>query len=56
MGDLLDPVSVEAAMVGVDKLYLLRVLVGPDELTQGLIAYGLAKKPPAQTGRISLGL
>ena len=43
VGDLLDPVSVEKAMAGVDKLYLLNA-VSPDELTQGLIAYGLAKK------------
>lgn len=43
LGDLLDPVSVEKAIRGVDKLYLLNALV-PDELTQGLIAYGLAKK------------
>ena len=43
IGDLLDPVSVEKAMHGVDKLYLLNA-VSPDELTQGLIAYDLAKK------------
>jgi uncharacterized protein YbjT (DUF2867 family) len=43
VGDLLDPVSVDKAMEGVDKLYLLNA-VTPDELTQGLIAYGLAKK------------
>ena len=43
IGDLLDPVSVEKAMHGVDKLYLLNA-VAPDELTQGLIAYDLAKK------------
>lgn len=43
VGDLLDPVSVEKAMQGVDKLYLLNA-VTPDELTQGLIAYDLAKK------------
>ena len=42
-GDLLDPVSVEKAMHGVDKLYLLNA-VSPDELTQALIAYDLAKK------------
>jgi len=36
-GDLLDPVAVEKAMGGVDKLYLLNAVV-PDELTQGLIA------------------
>src|ERR1700689_5206971 len=43
VGDLLDPVSVEKAMDGVDKLYLLNAVL-PDELTQGLIAYDLAKK------------
>ena len=43
IGDLLDPVSVEMAMHGSDKLYLLNA-VSPDELTQGLIAYDLAKK------------
>ena len=43
IGDLLDPVSVEKAMHGVDKLYLLNAVV-PDELTQALIAYDLAKK------------
>ena len=43
IGDLLDPVSIEKALEGVDKLYLLNA-VTPDELTQGLIAYDLAKK------------
>lgn len=43
VGDLLDPVSIEKAMDGVDKLYLLNGVVS-DELTQGLIAYDLAKK------------
>jgi uncharacterized protein YbjT (DUF2867 family) len=43
VGDLLDPVSIEKAMQGVDKLYLLNAVL-PDELTQGLIAYDLAKK------------
>ncbi|MDT7815990.1 MAG: hypothetical protein QOJ42_5906 [Acidobacteriaceae bacterium] len=42
-GDLLDPATVEKALDGVDKLYLLNA-VAPDELTQGLIAYDLAKK------------
>ena len=42
LGDLLDPVSVQKALQGVDKLYLLNA-VTPDELTQGLIAYDLAK-------------
>jgi uncharacterized protein YbjT (DUF2867 family) len=43
VGDLLDPVSVQKAMEGVDKLYLLNAVL-PDELTQGLIAFDLAKK------------
>ena len=43
LGDLLDPVSVEQAMQGVDKLFLLNAVVA-DELTQALIAYGLAKR------------
>ena len=43
IGDLLDPVSVEQAMQGVDKLFLLNAVVS-DELTQALIAYGIAKR------------
>jgi uncharacterized protein YbjT (DUF2867 family) len=43
VGDLLDPISIEKALQGVDKLYLLNS-VTPDELTQGLIAYDLARK------------
>lgn len=43
VGDLLDPVAVRRALDGVDKLYLLNA-VTPDEVTQGLIAYGLAKR------------
>ena len=43
LGDLLDPVSVELAMKGVDKLFLLNAVI-PDELTQALIAYGIAKR------------
>jgi uncharacterized protein YbjT (DUF2867 family) len=43
IGDLLDPVSVERAMQGVDKLFLLNAVV-TDELTQALIAYGIAKR------------
>jgi uncharacterized protein YbjT (DUF2867 family) len=43
LGDLLDPVSVRKALDEVDKLYLLNA-VSPDELTQGLIAYDLAKR------------
>jgi uncharacterized protein YbjT (DUF2867 family) len=42
-GDLLDPVAVEQAMKGVDKLFLLNAVVA-DELTQALIAYGIAKR------------
>jgi len=42
-GDLLDPVSVEQAMRGVDKMFLLNAVVA-DELTQALIAYGIAKR------------
>ncbi len=43
IGDLLDPVSVEQAMQGVDKLFLLNAVVA-DELTQALIAYGIARR------------
>ena len=43
IGDLLDPVLVEQAMQGVDKLFLLNAVVA-DELTQALIAYGMAKR------------
>ena len=43
VGDLLDPVSVERALQGVDKMYLLNA-VAADELTQALIAYGIAKR------------
>ena len=43
VGDLLDPVSIEKALDGIDKLYLLNAVV-PDELTQAMIAYDLAKK------------
>jgi uncharacterized protein YbjT (DUF2867 family) len=43
IGDLLDPVSVAQAMSGIDKLFLLNA-VAADELTQALIAYGIAKK------------
>jgi uncharacterized protein YbjT (DUF2867 family) len=43
IGDLLDPISIDKALQDVDKLYLLNA-VTPDELTQGLIAYDLAKK------------
>ena len=43
IGDLTDPVSVSEAIKGVDKLFLLIGNV-PDEFTQALTAYGLAKK------------
>jgi uncharacterized protein YbjT (DUF2867 family) len=43
IGDLLDPVAIRKSLDGIDKLYLLNAVV-PDELTQGLIAYDLAKK------------
>lgn len=43
LGDLLDPVSVEQALNGVGKLFLLNAVV-TDELTQALIAYGGAKR------------
>lgn len=46
-GDLLDPVSVDKALDAVDKVYLLNAVV-PDELTQGLIAYDLARKRKVQ--------
>lgn len=42
-GDLLDPVSVEQAMRGADKLFLLNAVVA-DELTQALIVYGIARR------------
>ena len=43
LGDLLDPGSVEQAMRGIDKLFLLNGVVA-DELTQALIAYGIAQR------------
>jgi uncharacterized protein YbjT (DUF2867 family) len=43
IGDLTDPVSVAEAIKGVDALFLLIGNV-PDEFTQALTAYGLAKK------------
>jgi uncharacterized protein YbjT (DUF2867 family) len=43
VGDLLDPVAVEKALEGMDKLFLLNAVV-TDELTQALIAYGIAKR------------
>jgi uncharacterized protein YbjT (DUF2867 family) len=43
LGDLSDPVSVAEALRGVDKLFQLIGNV-PDEFTQALTAYGLAKK------------
>jgi uncharacterized protein YbjT (DUF2867 family) len=43
IGDLLDPVSLEQAMEGIDKLFLLNAVVA-EELTQALIAYGIARR------------
>ena len=43
IGDMLDPVSLEHAMQGVDKLFLLNAVV-PEELTQALITHGVAKR------------
>jgi len=43
VGDLMDPPAVERALAGVEKLYLLNA-VTPDELTQALIVYDLAKR------------
>jgi uncharacterized protein YbjT (DUF2867 family) len=43
IGDLMDPVAVEQAMEGVDKLFLVNAVVA-EELTQALIAYGIAKR------------
>ncbi|MGH9414898.1 MAG: SDR family oxidoreductase [Terriglobales bacterium] len=42
-GDLLDPAALERALQGVHKLFLLNA-VAPDELTQALIAYSLARR------------
>src|SRR5690349_7337933 len=42
-GDLLDPTATLKALEGVDKMYLLNA-VAADELTQGLIAYNLARR------------
>jgi hypothetical protein len=39
---LLDPIAVEEAMKGVDKLFLLNA-VSADALTQALITFGLAR-------------
>ncbi|MGN6592343.1 MAG: SDR family oxidoreductase [Terriglobales bacterium] len=43
IGDLLDPPSLEAALRGVDKMFLLNA-VAADELTQALIGYGMARR------------
>ena len=42
IGTLLDAIAGEQAMQGVDKLFLLNAGV-PEELTQALIAYGIAE-------------
>jgi uncharacterized protein YbjT (DUF2867 family) len=43
IGDMMDPVSLESAMQGIDKLFLVNAVV-PEELTQALITYGVAKR------------
>ena len=43
VGDMLDPVAVEKALQGVDKLFLLNAVI-PEELTQALIAFGVARR------------
>lgn len=43
IGNMLDPVSLEKAFQGVSEFFLLNA-VAPDELTQALIAYGMAKR------------
>ena len=43
VGDLIDPATVHKALRDVDKLYLLNAVV-PDELTQGLIVFDLARR------------
>jgi uncharacterized protein YbjT (DUF2867 family) len=47
IGDLMDPVSLEKAMDGVDKVFLLNAVVA-DELTQALITYGIARRKGIQ--------
>jgi len=42
-GNLLEPLSVQNALQGVDKVYLMNT-VFPEELAQGLIAYDLIKR------------
>lgn len=42
-GDLTDPDSVRAALKGIDRLFLLNAVV-PDELTQALTTYGIARR------------
>jgi uncharacterized protein YbjT (DUF2867 family) len=43
VGNLLDPESVARAMEGIDKLFLLNAL-GPSELTEALIGFGMARR------------
>lgn len=43
VGDLLDPLSIQKALTGINKLFLLTAVV-PDELPQALIACNLAKR------------
>jgi len=42
-GDLLNPGSLETAMEGIDRMFLVNAVVA-DELTQALIAYGIARR------------
>ena len=55
IGDLLDPVSVQKALQGVDKLYLLNAVI-PDELTRGPHRLRSGQAAEAETYRLSLGL
>jgi uncharacterized protein YbjT (DUF2867 family) len=55
VGDLLDTVSVETAMQGVDKLFLLNAVVS-DELTQALIGLRCGKTPWTQARDLPVGV
>lgn len=47
LGDLLDPVSLGEAMDGIDRMFLVNAVTA-DELTQALIAYGIAQRKGIQ--------
>lgn len=47
LGDLLDPVSLGEAMDGIDRMFLVNTVTA-DELTQALIAYGIAQRKGIQ--------